>query len=352
MTATAPLVATQTGDALSTHWTLLPPRQVEDIVAQVYGIQGTVTRLSSERDETFKFTARSGDAYILKIANPSEDVASLRFQDAALAHLETVASPVPLPRLVRTKHGKTNYDLEPDEGGVRTVRLLSYLAGEPAYRLRPCADRNRNIGRSLATLGQGLAGFDGRPPPGKLLWDISHTLDLANLVDHVDAGRRELVLSVLAEFERRAAPVMDALPKQVIHNDFNLHNILIDPASPTAIAGVIDFGDMVFAPRVNDLAVALAYHIDTDDWRHLVGAMLKGYSEVTQLQEQEVALLPVLLKARLAISIIIPEYRAASRPDNRDYIMRNHRPAWLGLQTLAAIPGAELDRFISSHCKD
>ncbi|MEE4417602.1 phosphotransferase, partial [Klebsiella pneumoniae] len=76
---------------------------------------------------------------------------------------------------------------------------------------------------------------------------------------HVGAERRKLVSDVLAEFARTVPGVRSSLKTQIIHNDFNLHNILVDPAEPLEIAGIIDFGDMVFAPRVNDLAVALAY---------------------------------------------------------------------------------------------
>ena len=352
MASVPPLRSPAAGDALSSHWTLLPLRQVQDVVAHVYGIRGTVTRLSSERDETFKFVAEDGTNYILKIANPFEDAAVLSFQDGALLHLESVGSSVPVPRLIATEDGRRSYDLRLPEGGsTRTVRLLSYLAGDQLSRLPPSVTRNRNLGSVLAALGKGLESFEGRPPAGKLLWDISHTLDLDNLIQHVGAVRRKLVSDVLAEFARTVPGVRSSLKTQIIHNDFNLHNILVDPAEPLEIAGIIDFGDMVFAPRVNDLAVALAYHVSDDDWQGLMGAMLGGYCAETALEEAEIALLPVLIKARLALTIIIPEYRAASRPENRDYIMRNHGGALLGLQRLSAMSESEFFRFVASNCK-
>lgn len=339
------------GDALSSQWTLLPLAEVEDLVKQIYGLAGAATRLSSERDETFKFAAATGEAYVLKIANPAEDPASLAFQDGALMHLEAAAPAVPVPRLIPDLRGARSHDLHLPDGAVRTMRLLSYLDGDQLYRLPPSIARNRNLGRVLAVLGQGLAGFDGRPPAGKLLWDISHTLDLADLAGHVGAERQRLVREVLDAFARSVPPIAYALPQQIIHNDFNPHNILVDPAWPSDIAGIIDFGDMVFAPRVNDLAVALAYHLATDDWPELAGAILRGYSAVTRLEADEVRLLPVLIKARLAISVIISEWRAASRPDNRDYILRNHHAAWQGLQRLSRLSASDLDRFVSSNCE-
>lgn len=351
MALVAPLANPTAGDALSSHWTLLPLREVEDLVAHVYGVCGTVTRLSSERDETFKLIATDGTSYVLKIANPFEDPAALSFQDGALLHLEAIGSHVPVPRLIPTRNGQRSHDLVIADGQTRTVRLLSYLAGDQLSRLSPSAVRNRNLGSVLAALGKGLECFEGRPPSGKLLWDISHTLDLATLIDHVGMERRKLVRDVLADFERTVPQAVVGLQRQIIHNDFNLHNILVDPALPLEIAGVIDFGDMVLAPRVNDLAVALAYHVSDDDWQGLMGAMLAGYCAETRLDEVEIALLPVLIKARLAITIIIPEYRAASRPENRDYIMRNHGVALLGLQRLSAMSESEFLRFVASNCK-
>ncbi len=344
-------VATPSGDALTSRWTLLPLADVADLVERVYGLAGSVIRLSSERDETFKFIAATGDAYVLKIANPAEYPASLEFQNEALTHLKAAAPDVPAPRLVATLKGARSHDLPLADGAVRNVRLLSYLHGDQLYRLPPSIARNRNLGRLLAILGRGLADFACRPPAGKLLWDISHTLDLADLVEHVGYERQRLVRDLLDDFARSVPQAAGSLRCQVIHNDFNPHNILVDPASPSDIVGIIDFGDMVFAPRVNDLAVALAYHLASDDWQDLAGAILSGYSRVTPLEAEEVRLLPVLVKARLAMTIIISEWRAASRPDNRGYILRNHPAAWQGLQRLSQLSASDLERFVSSHCE-
>lgn len=338
------------GDALASHWTLLPLAEVRDLVARVYRLEGAVTRLSSERDETFRLVTATRGSYVLKIANPAEDPAALAFQDGALLHLAAAAPDVPVPRLVRTLEGTHSHSL-PQDGGLRTVRLLSYLHGDQLYRMTPSVVRNHNLGRVLAVLGQGLAGFEGRPPAGKLLWDISHTLDLAELVRHVGHERQRHVAAVLDAFARQVPQVAGGLRHQIIHNDFNPHNILIDPAAPMEIAGIIDFGDMVYAPLVNDLAVALAYHLSSDDWQGLASAILRGYSAVSRLEAGEIALLPVLVKARLAMTLIISEWRAASRPDNRDYILRNHHAAWQGLQRLSTMSDAELDRFVSSNCE-
>lgn len=336
----------RTGDVLSQRWERLALRDAEAIMREIYGIAGTAQPLSSERDETFRIAARDGRAFTLKVAGPAEDAAALRFQDDVLLHLAATAPGLPVPRVVPALQGGSC--LRPDHGPARgrIVRLLTYLEGEQQHRTQASAAQAANIGRMLAALAAALAGFGGRPPRTKLLWDISNAMELAELTGAVDPARRPAIAAVLDEYARAVPPLAGVLRRQVIHNDFNPHNILIDPAAPTKIAGIIDFGDMVFAPLVNDIAVAAAYHLAGDDWAALAGALIAGFHGKLPLRREEADVLPVLIKARLATTIVIGEWRAADRPLERDYILRNHAAAWRGLQRLSALSPADLARLV------
>ena len=332
------------GDAMSATWSETALPAAAALVAEVYGLAGTARRLSSERDETFLFTAGDGARYTLKIANPAEEPAALAFQDGALLHLERHAPAVPVPRLVRTLAGGESHALATAEGP-RIVRLLTFLSGEMQYRTPPSPAQSRAVGRALGELDLGLSGYDGRPPAGKLMWDISHTLDLAGVVGEVAPERRGRVEAVLAEFDRMR-PAFEALSRrQIIHNDFNPHNIVVDPERPERVTGIIDFGDMVRAPLVNDLAVGLSYHLPAEDWAERAGAFLDGYRSARALLPEEAALLPALVRARLAMSVIVAEWRSARFPENRAYIMRNHAAAWAGLRNVSDLTPAGLTRL-------
>ncbi|MEA4838277.1 MAG: phosphotransferase [Rhodospirillaceae bacterium] len=334
-------------DVLSSRWTPLPLADVLALVEERYGLSGTLDRLSSERDETFKITVANGRSYTLKIANPAENPDILRFQNDVLRHLAAAAPAVPVPRLVPDRDGEESFCLNGAGGAPRIVRLLTYLDGDLLRGMPGSIARNRNLGHALAVLGLGLRSFERRPPGGKLLWDISHSLDLAPLVRHVAPERRPFVLAALDAFARSVPGVAPGLRHQLIHNDFNPHNIVIDPADPDRIAGIIDFGDMVHAPLVNDLAVALAYHLSGEDWTALCGAIVEGYQAVAPLEPQEIALLPILVRSRLAMTVVITEWRAASRPEDKDYILRNHKSAWIGLQRLSGPAGDAFRRLLS-----
>ncbi|MCP8894410.1 phosphotransferase [Shinella daejeonensis] len=334
----------KTADAMSASWSETTLDDALAAVAKFYGLAGELNRLSSERDETFLLSAANGSAFTLKIANPAEDPAALDFQDGALLHLEQAAPAVPVPRLVRTLDGATSRTLDTMDGP-RIMRLLTFLEGEMQYRTPADPAQSRNIGGALAALGLGLAGYAGRPPSGKLMWDISHTLDLAAFLEYVAPGRRGRVEAVLEEYAR-ALPLIGALERrQIIHNDFNPHNILMSPQATTEVVGIIDFGDMVHAPLVNDVAVGLSYHLATPDWAARAGGFLEGFLAGRALLPLELELLPLLTRARLAMSVIIAEWRSARFPGNRSYIMRNHVAAWTGLQHIADLTPAGLQQL-------
>ncbi|NTJ43720.1 phosphotransferase enzyme family protein [Agrobacterium larrymoorei] len=334
-------VATSKADAISASLTVTPLSTVCEHAFEIYGFIGSTKRLSSERDETFLFTRSDGAEFTLKIANAAEDPAALEFQDGALLHLAKVAPHVPVPRLVPTRDGRESQTLQTVDGP-RIMRLLTYLGGDLQYRTPTTAEQSRNIGMALAQLGLGLKDYGGRPPSGKLMWDISHTLDLQGFTDFVGEERREAVEVVLVDFEA-ALPAIRALKRrQIIHNDFNPHNILMQPYAPCEVSGIIDFGDMVEAPLINDVAVALSYHLATDNWQERTQAFLEGFIAVRPLEADEIELLPLLARCRLAMSIIIAEWRSALFPDNRDYIMRNHAYAWRSLQHIPQLTSAGL----------
>lgn len=335
----------QGGDAMTRAWDRITQAQAVTLAGEIYGFSGSARPLSSERDDTFRLTAADGREFTLKIANPAEEPAALDFQDGALEHLERFASDVPVPRLVPTREGARSFTLHTAEGR-RIVRLLTFLQGDLLYRTPLSATQSRNVGRALAELDIGLEAYRGRPPAGKLMWDLSHVLDLSAYIGFVGDDRRPRAEAVLGEVEAAGGRIAALERRQIIHNDFNPHNILMDPAATDRVSGIIDFGDMVHAPLINDLAVALSYHLATDDWMDRAGAFVQGFISARPLLPAEMELLPVLTRARLAMSIIIAEWRSAQFPENRDYIMRNHASAWAGLRNLSDLTADGLNALV------
>jgi Ser/Thr protein kinase RdoA (MazF antagonist) len=147
---------------------------------------------------------------------------------------------------------------------------------------------------------------------------------------------------VLARFADDVRPRLDTLRSQTVHNDFNPHNLLVSPVDSDEIAGVIDFGDMVRGPLVQDLATASAYQIPPRG-HPLEGAarVASAFDAVYPLSTDELEILPDLIKTRLALSIAITSWRSARHPDNARYILRNAQMVWNNLRRLEQLPLGE-----------
>jgi 4-aminobutyrate aminotransferase-like enzyme/Ser/Thr protein kinase RdoA (MazF antagonist) len=203
------------------------------------------------------------------------------------------------------------------------VRVVTWLPGSSLHDRESDAVLRAGVGATLARLDTALMDLHLRPPARDLLWDLSHAASAAPLAAHIgDEGTRRLVLSTLGDFERRVLPWFPSLRTQIIHSDFNRDNLLVGVDDRHPISGVIDFGDMVRAPLINDLAIAIAYQlIGVQDPLPAARDVVTAYHGIRPLVAEEVALLYDMIGTRMAQSIAISAWRAGRHPDNAEYIL-------------------------------
>ena len=115
------------GASLSSPPPDFPPQVATQALAQHYGLTGTLTALTSERDVNYKLTTTGGD-FVVKLANPAEPAEVTRLQTRALIHLE--ASNLPVPHVIRTLQGAPDVALPQ---GI--LRVLTYLEGSLMHRV-------------------------------------------------------------------------------------------------------------------------------------------------------------------------------------------------------------------------
>jgi len=314
-------------------------------LAQVFieGV-GAVEPLGGERDRNFKVTDRQGRVFVLKVLHFAEDPAVSDFHLQALLHVARRDPSAPVPRAMAALDGSGHEHLwrvdgQPD----RRVHLLSYLPGAPLNTVGRSDAQRSSVGRTLAQLGAALSGYRHPAQHTRLLWDVQHVLDVRPmLVSIEETEARRLAEIALDRFENRVRPQLPGLRHQVIHNDFNPYNLLVDPAAIDRVTGVIDFGDMVSASLVQDVATAAAYFVSPDG--HAMrgpAALVRGFQSITPLTETEIGLLPDLMAARLALAVAVSSFRAAAHPDNAPYILKNRPIAVSGLARLAALAEGE-----------
>jgi Ser/Thr protein kinase RdoA (MazF antagonist) len=193
------------------------------------------------------------------------------------------------------------------------------------------------MGTVLAELNIALRDFTHPSATHDLLWNVSAAHRLTAKLDGiVDAPRRALAESFMKRFNEHVLPHLASLRSQVIHNDYHLYNVLVAPEDHERIVGIIDFGDMLHAPLVGEVATAAAFHMagNADPFEgpaQFVGA----YHATLPLSEIEQEIVADLMATRHLITVLISEWRAKRYPENRAYIMRHNPAAWEALSLMA-----------------
>jgi len=287
----------------------LPADAVARIVRERFALEGTFAHLAYERDDVYRLEARTGQGCVVRVSRASEPAASLALQNRALRAIERVDPSLPVPRVLASKRG---YDVETVDtvDGQYRLRVLSYVPGFPILRPPRSPATLASIGSMLARLDNALCGVPVTDAEFPLLWDVRRAPQLRPFVQYVaHAGRRNLADTVLAELEFGGLARLGTLPLQVIHNDFNPKNILFDSVAGPHIVGVIDFGDVVTAPRVVDLGITIARHMDSSELMHAPRFIIEGYRSVAPLTRNEVDSLYLIVRARLAMRAVIGSWR-------------------------------------------
>jgi 4-aminobutyrate aminotransferase-like enzyme/Ser/Thr protein kinase RdoA (MazF antagonist) len=314
--------------------------EAEDFLRRLYGVEASfVSELPSERDQNFHLRDSSGCGLVLKIANASEALSVLEFQNQALAHIRSRDPEIRLPRLRRAATGEEICRLGDGNGSEFLVRLFDYLPGRTIASVRPHTDSLlRGVGRFLGRLDRALEGFSHEAGTRYLKWNVgnAHAV-IAEGIELVDSeDRRKLLEGFLSLFDAEVAPRLDSLPRAIVHNDANDHNVLVSDSGE--VAGIVDFGDMVESPIVCEVANAAAYAmLGKDEPFRAAREVVAGYHEARPLSEDELGVLFPLIATRLSMSVSISARQFREEPD-KEYLRISEKGAWEALLFLSDQP--------------
>ena len=300
-----------------------PPQFTEGAMRAVlldhYGLGGELQPLLSERDQNCLLVTPNDERFVLKIANAAEDPVVTDFQVRALLHIEARGCPIATPRIVPTQDREVSVKMS-DGGTKHVARVVTFIPGETVAEQLLDEQIAYAMGVALAEIHGALAGFAHAGDCQPLLWDMQRAPELRPLLQHVtDAGLRAAVSDCIDEFEAQSLPYLQSSRRQVIHGDLNPGNVLL-AGDNASIAGVIDFGDMVRAPIIADLAIAASYLRWTDtDSLALIASMIAGYDSVNRLAPDALDALHGMIRTRLATSITLLRWRLNARGDGDAY---------------------------------
>lgn len=295
------------------------PNLSRDSVAQAveaqFGLAGEYAPLVSERDQNFRLRVPGGDQFVVKVTSGSESSIATDFQIGALRHLEKtdIAN---VPRVIPALDGEPFGRIVGDTGSHR-LRVVTWIAGESLEAHRPDTTRIAEFGAALAHLDKAFAGYTHAGESPVLPWDLQRVPELRQLTDSIDSVEvRNSVTCAIEDFETHVDPVLGELRAQVIHSDANPGNVLLTDSG----IGFIDFSDIVKAPCVFDVAIAMSYlrSFDAEPLRFIV-PFVAAYHDVLPIDSLEADLLFDLVRARLATTVTMLYWRLSSRPADDPY---------------------------------
>lgn len=296
----------------------------------------------SERDWVGLVISSGRPKWVLKIANPDERPERLAAQNRMMD--ETAAGLNRGITVLRSRTGADVMEWTDTLGRTCWARVLSYLPGtmiaDLPYR---SPELLQDIGAYLGGMDRLLDSADATVFQRPFVWNLCDSrAAIESWVPQIQKhSTRSDVQRALARFDRHAAPFLSALPKSLIHNDANEHNLIVTLGTePTLdrLGGVIDFGDAVYSWTVAELAVALAYlALDADDVWEVARPLIRGYDRQRPLSDAEFEALFGLVLLRLCTSIVVATEGEQRDPDNV-YLQVSQAPIERTLPILLDIP--------------
>jgi len=321
------------------------------LLREFYGIEAKVQALPSDRDWNFR-VEQVERRWVLKLANPTESVLALEFEHAVMAHLAQ-ALPGKCPQAVIAKDGATL--LQADcPGGVRWVRLLTWMEGELLAGQACGATTWSSLGVLLAQLDSALANFSHDGAKRQLEWDLAQSDWVLDEIARLEVGahRRAAEASTL-QFLGEVKPRLASLPSQVIHHDGNDLNLLAEASSGGArVTGIFDFGDALHTQRVFEIAVAGAYAMYLAGEENAVDALVQltaAYHQLNPLCEAELLVLFPAARQRMLLSALMAEVRVREQGES-EYARVHQAAAWKMLQHLLTVSMSEVEAQLRTAC--
>ena len=283
---------------------------------------------------------------MLKVGNSADHPEALEAQGAAIEWALSKDPDLPLAQVLHTKAG----NLSGRYAG-HALQLTRFIDGVRPPDVKSPPALRRNVGSLAARLSTALRGFDHPALHRDFPWTLGRLADLSALLEYVGGERRRSITEVIRNFENRVVPILDRLPAQATHGDMNPDNIVVDPADPERIVGLFDFGDLSWGPRVIELAIASAYQCFGADPVAAMSQVAAAFHLRDPLQPvDEMELLPDLVAARYAQSLLMSARHVATKSDNVDYATGDVELIWETLTRLEGIDSHGAATRIRAAC--
>ncbi|MFO7616526.1 MAG: aminotransferase class III-fold pyridoxal phosphate-dependent enzyme [Bacteroidales bacterium] len=284
---------------------------------QHFNITADIEALPGYQDRNFLIAASSGERYILKLTEGVEEYGFLLSQSRIQKELAGKPYGKVIPCPIENIEGQLITGLS-IQGCDHYARLYPYIPGKFLAEANPRLPFYRRLGMRFAELDRDLAGREDAILKSRSHeWDLARVDELTGDADLVgDPADRRLVRYFLMKHREEVLPAHHRFPRGLIHGDGNDYNLLLSE-DETGLTGILDFGDMVYGARVNELAILLAYTLmGREDFEEVFREVVAGYQEIIRLTDEESRLLYFLVAARWCQTMIMAARKERDSPDS------------------------------------
>lgn len=310
-------------------------KNTHESLREYFGIESaTLKRVSSYgKSDNYQVETSQGQKLIYKQYKAEHGLREILDAENQVLQYLVQRFPNSYPAPLRNLKGEFTSSIE---HGKQLGRMLTFIEGRLLAEVDHSTGLFHSIGNFLAKMDRALIDFHHPVIEARQLnWDLKHCLDNRRYVKYIEMPQhRKLADYFFLQFSENVLPEIPNLRKSVIHSDANDWNLVIRGGQ---VAGIIDFGDMVYSSLINELATAIAYAIlgklEPVEWAcHII----EGYNEILPLEDKEVELLYYLIATRLCTSVCNSAYYKTRYPDN-EYITVSEKPAWEMLERWVSI---------------
>ena len=301
-------------------------KEIKDILKSEFNIQDAIISHLYGYDNSNYLVKSSDQKFVLK--QYKDEPGLLEILSAENRILNLFAKE--LPGLFQKPVGRLTggfIHIQEFKGNVSLFRLLHYIEGELMADVDHTDEMYRSFGKVLAKMDLALLPLrDIAIEARRYEWDIVEIDLTGNLSGFIkNPAYRSLVEYFYQQFNEHVRPELPGLRKSIIHADANDRNVIIENGK---VAGIIDFGDLVYSPLINELAVAFSYALyKKDNPLEWAVPIMESYCSVLPLEEKEVDILYYLIAARLCISVRKSAHLKTLYPDDEYYVI-SEQPSW------------------------
>ena len=304
----------------------------------------SLTLLNSERDRNFLLILNKKKKYVLKISNTEESKSLLNLQDYVIDRLgKRLSLKKYIPKKIHSSI-KVYLDLKKRKC---FVRILTYLDGKMYASVKKNSYLEKSLGLLLGNLSKELQNLIQPSALRKFEWDPSNIRWISKDLKFFKGKNKAIIIKNLKEHNQFVFKNIDNLRFSLTHGDANNYNLVVNK---NHVSGLLDYGDMIYAPTINDLAISLSYALmNNDNIYESLKDIIISYHKIFNINFDEIFSLMTLVKARLTITVVMAEKQRKKFPNNK-YLSISEKDAWKLLYKLDLINPFLLIYLIRDFC--